>query len=130
MTSRHGSPAERGPSLGGDEAWVVVPTYNEADNIRGISAAILEALPGSTLLVVDDGSPDGTGRIADELAAAEPRIRVRHRKAKQGLGRAYLDGFRVALDGGARAVVQMDADWSHDPASLPALVAPITRDEA
>ena len=124
--------AARPPSSAGagDGAWVVLPTYNEADNIRGIAAAILEALPGSTLLVVDDGSPDGTGRIGDELAAAEPRIRVRHRAAKQGLGRAYLDGFRVALDGGARTIVQMDADWSHDPASLPDLVGPIARGEA
>ena len=105
--------------------WIVVPTYNEADNIRGIAASILEALPGSTLLIVDDGSPDGTGAIADELAAADERIRVRHRSAKQGLGRAYLDGFGVAIAGGADAIVQMDADWSHDPATLPALVGPI-----
>ena len=105
--------------------WIVVPTYNEADNIRGISAAILDALPGSTLLIVDDGSPDGTGAIADELAASNDRVRVRHRPAKQGLGRAYLDGFGVAIAGGADTIVQMDADWSHDPATLPALVGPI-----
>ena len=79
---------------------------------------------------MDDGSPDGTGRLADELAAADGRVRVRHRPAKQGLGRAYLDGFGVALGGGARYVIQMDADWSHDPAALPALLAPIERDEA
>jgi dolichol-phosphate mannosyltransferase len=105
--------------------WVVLPTYNEADNLRPIAAAILEALPGATLLVVDDSSPDGTGQLADELAAAEPRIRVRHRTAKQGLGRAYLDGFGVALRGGAAVIVQMDADWSHDPAALPSLVGPV-----
>jgi dolichol-phosphate mannosyltransferase len=105
--------------------WVVLPTYNEADNLPAISDAILDALPGSTLLVVDDSSPDGTGEIADRLAADEPRIRVHHRPGKQGLGRAYLDGFRVALDGGAEVVVQMDADWSHDPAVLPDLVGPI-----
>ena len=99
--------------------WVIVPTYDEAENIRPITAAILESLPAATVLVVDDGSPDGTGRIADELAAADPRIRVRHRTAKQGLGRAYLDGFGVALGGGATIVVQMDADFSHDPAVLP-----------
>lgn len=110
--------------------WVVLPTYDEADNLPGISKAILAALPGSTLLVVDDASPDGTGELADRLAAANPRIRVLHRPGKQGLGRAYLDGFRVALEGGATTVVQMDADWSHDPAALPALVAPIERDEA
>jgi dolichol-phosphate mannosyltransferase len=110
--------------------WVVLPTYNEADNLRPISAAILEALPGATLLVVDDGSPDGTGGIADELAAANPRVQVRHRAAKQGLGRAYLDGFGVALKAGASVVVQMDADWSHDPAALPSLVTPVREDRA
>jgi dolichol-phosphate mannosyltransferase len=109
----------------GTGAWVVLPTYNEAENLPGISAAILDALPGATLLVVDDASPDGTGGIADELAMKDPRVRVRHRPGKAGLGRAYLDGFGVALDGGARSVVQMDADWSHDPAVLPALLAPI-----
>jgi dolichol-phosphate mannosyltransferase len=110
--------------------WVIVPTYDEAENIRPITAAILESLPAATVLVVDDGSPDGTGRIADELAAADARIRVRHRTAKQGLGRAYLDGFGVALGGGATVVVQMDADFSHDPAVLPSLVAPIEAGEA
>jgi dolichol-phosphate mannosyltransferase len=114
----------------GSGAWVVLPTYNEAENIRGIAAAILESLPGATLLVVDDGSPDGTGAIADELAAADPRVRVRHRAAKQGLGRAYLDGFGVALEGGAEYLVQMDADWSHDPTVLPSLLAPIVGGEA
>jgi dolichol-phosphate mannosyltransferase len=110
--------------------WVILPTYDEADNIRPITAAILDALPGATVLVVDDGSPDGTGRIADELASTDRRIRVRHRTAKQGLGRAYLDGFGVALEGGAAVVVQMDADFSHDPAVLPSLVAPIQAGEA
>ncbi len=110
--------------------WVVLPTYDEADNIRPITAGILEALPSATVLVVDDGSPDGTGQIADELAAADPRIRVRHRTAKQGLGKAYLDGFGVALDGGATVVVQMDADFSHDPAALPSLVGPIESNDA
>jgi dolichol-phosphate mannosyltransferase len=111
-------------SAAGPATWVVVPTYNEADNIRPLTAAILEALPDATILVVDDSSPDGTGQIADELAA-DPRIRVRHRAAKQGLGKAYLDGFSVALSGGADIVVQMDADFSHDPAALPSLVAPV-----
>jgi dolichol-phosphate mannosyltransferase len=114
----------------GSGTWIVLPTYNEADNIRTISVAILESLPGATLLIVDDGSPDGTGTIADELSAADPRIKVRHRVAKQGLGRAYLDGFGVALAGGAAVVVQMDADWSHDPTTLPALVGPIVDDGA
>jgi dolichol-phosphate mannosyltransferase len=116
------------PSTG--RPWVVLPTYNEAENIGPISAAILEALPDATLLVVDDGSPDGTGRLADELAAVDPRVRVRHRTAKQGLGRAYLDGFDVARRSGAGIVVQMDADWSHDPAVLPALIEPIRADRA
>ena len=107
----------------GSGAWVVLPTYDEAENIREIAAAILAALPAATLLVVDDGSPDGTGQLADELAAADPRVRVLHRSAKAGLGRAYLAGFRVALDGGAERIVQMDADWSHDPAATPGLLA-------
>jgi dolichol-phosphate mannosyltransferase len=109
---------------------VVLPTYDEAENLPGIAAAILQNLPAATLLVVDDGSPDGTGELADRMAADDPRIRVRHRPAKAGLGRAYLDGFRVALDGGATSVIQMDADWSHDPAVLPSLLAPITDGEA
>ena len=109
----------------GTGAWIVLPTYNEAENIRTIAPAILESLPGATLLVVDDGSPDGTGGIADELAVADNRIRVHHRPEKQGLGRAYLDGFGLALAGGAELVLQMDADWSHDPATLPSLIAPI-----
>jgi dolichol-phosphate mannosyltransferase len=114
----------------GEGAWVVLPTYNEAENLPGIAAAILEHLPGATLLVVDDSSPDGTGELAEGLGADDTRIRVRHRKAKQGLGKAYLDGFGVALSSGASIVIQMDADWSHDPAALPALIAPITGDEA
>ncbi len=105
---------------------MVLPTYDEAENLPGIAAAILQSLPAATLLVVDDGSPDGTGKLADTMAADDPRIRVRHRPGKAGLGRAYLDGFRVALDGGATSVIQMDADWSHDPAVLPSLLAPIT----
>ena len=122
-------PGDTPPPLGSG-TWVVLPTYNEADNLPTISAAILESLPGATLLVVDDGSPDGTGTIADELSAADPRIHVRHRAAKQGLGRAYLDGFGVALGGGAAVVVQMDADWSHDPTTLAALIGPIVDDGA
>ena len=114
----------------GSGAWIIMPTYNEAENVRPISGAILEALPGATLLIVDDASPDGTGTLADELAAGDPRIRVLHRTAKTGLGRAYLDGFRVALGNGAQAVLQSDADWSHDPASLPSVLAPIEQGAA
>lgn len=124
-----GPDTQHDPAVGAG-AWVVLPTFNECENLETISAAILEALPGATLLVVDDGSPDGTGELADTLAAAEPRIRVRHRSAKQGLGRAYLDGFGVALAGGAAIVIQMDADWSHDPAALPPLIAPVVEDRA
>ena len=108
--------------------WVVLPTYDEAENLEGISAAILAALPGARLLVVDDDSPDGTGRIADRLAADDSRISVLHRAGKEGLGKAYIDGFAAALQGGASRVVQMDADWSHSPDYLPALVAPLERD--
>lgn len=126
MVEERAEPAPRDPGAGvGAGTWVVLPTYNEADNLPGISAAILDALPGATLLVVDDRSPDGTGELADRLAAADPRIRVRHRPGKAGLGRAYLDGFEVALRAGAGSVVQMDADWSHDPGALPGLIAPI-----
>ena len=109
----------------GAGTWVVLPTYDEAENVGPVTAAILEALPEAHILVVDDGSPDGTGDIADGLAAVDQRIRVRHRAAKQGLGRAYLDGFGIALEGGASVVVQMDADFSHDPATLPDLIGPI-----
>ncbi|HET7182546.1 MAG TPA: polyprenol monophosphomannose synthase [Candidatus Limnocylindrales bacterium] len=122
--------AASAPAPVGTGAWVVLPTYEEAENLPGIAFAILAALPGATLLVVDDNSPDGTGRIADDLARSEPRIRVRHRPGKQGIGRAYLDGFQVALGAGATAVCQMDADWSHDPTMLPRLLAPIADDRA
>jgi dolichol-phosphate mannosyltransferase len=114
----------------GAGVWIVLPTYNEADNLGPISTAILATLPVVTLLVVDDNSPDGTGRLADDLAAADPRVQVMHRAAKQGLGRAYLDGFTRALAGGATTVVQMDADFSHDPAALPGLLGPVVDDTA
>jgi len=128
-------PQARAGAIGGDRpagsgTWVVLPTYQEAENIGPIAAAILEALPGATLLVVDDGSPDGTGRLADEMSSADARIRVRHRSVKAGLGRAYLDGFARALEGGAEIVVQMDADFSHDPAVLPDLIAPVVQGAA
>ncbi|MEX1297178.1 MAG: polyprenol monophosphomannose synthase [Candidatus Limnocylindrales bacterium] len=118
MTDTAAAPAHAG-------TWVVLPTYDEAENLEGISAAILAALPGCHLLVVDDSSPDGTGAIADRLAAEQTRISVRHRAGKEGLGKAYIDGFAVALESGAERVIQMDADWSHSPDYLPALVAPL-----
>jgi dolichol-phosphate mannosyltransferase len=124
------TPSSAGRAAAGRGAWIVLPTYNEAENLPGIAEAILTALPEATLLVVDDGSPDGTGQLADGLAAADARVRVRHRPAKQGLGRAYLDGFEIALAGGAAIVVQMDADWSHDPAALPGLIGPVVDGDA
>ncbi len=108
-------------------AWLILPTYNEAENIEPIVAAALEqlALTGRehTILIVDDGSPDGTGRLADGLSERHPEVRVLHRTQKQGLGRAYLAGFEVALAEGAELVLEMDSDFSHDPADLPRLIA-------
>src|SRR4051794_31265669 len=102
--------------------WVVLPTYNEIENLPKIAPAILDALPGATLLIVDDSSPDGTGALADELAASGPRVQAMHRVEKQGLGRAYVDGFQQALERDAQRIVQMDSDWSHDPKYLPGMV--------
>jgi dolichol-phosphate mannosyltransferase len=107
---------------------VALPTYNERENLEQVAAAILAALPEATLLVVDDNSPDGTGILADTLASREPRLQVLHRPGKQGLGAAYRDAFRWALDrADTRAVVQMDADLSHDPRDLPRLLAPLMK---
>lgn len=102
---------------------VVSPTYNERDNLAPFVSAVLAALPQADLLIVDDASPDGTGALADALALREPRLRVLHRRAKAGLGRAYLAGFRLALAAGYDRVIQMDADFSHDPKDLPRLLA-------
>lgn len=103
--------------------WVILPTYNEAANLERIVPAILEQLPAPRhVLIVDDNSPDGTGALADRLAAADDSVSVLHRDRKEGLGPAYLAGFRIALDAGAERVVEMDADFSHDPAYLPGLV--------
>jgi len=105
-------------------AWLVLPTYNEAENLEPLVAAALANLPDSArLLVVDDNSPDGTGQLADRLAAAEPRIEVLHRTQKEGLGPAYVAGFRHALAAGAGRIMEMDCDFSHDPADLPRLLA-------
>ncbi len=104
-------------------AWLVLPTYNEAENIEAFVAAVLAKLPASArILVVDDGSPDGTGTIADRLAGEDGRIEILHRPRKEGLGPAYIAGFRRALAGGAGLVLEMDADFSHDPAYLPRLL--------
>jgi dolichol-phosphate mannosyltransferase len=110
------------------EPWLLLPTYNEADNLEGIVEAILAKLPASSqVLIVDDNSPDGTGAIADRLAEREERVEVLHRPRKEGLGPAYIAGFRHALAGGAGLVLEMDADFSHDPAYLPRLLAEAER---
>jgi dolichol-phosphate mannosyltransferase len=108
--------------------WLTLPTLNEVGNLERIVRAALEQLetaaPGDhRLLVVDDDSPDGTGELAERLAAELPAVEVLHRRGKPGLGRAYLAGFERALEGGADRVIVMDADYSHDPAHIPALVA-------
>ncbi len=103
------------------DTLVVLPTYNEAENLELIVDAVLEH--GVRVLVVDDGSPDGTGEIADRLAAANPgRVTVLHRTEKRGLGPAYAAGFAAGLAGGAEILLEMDADFSHDPAVIPSLV--------
>jgi dolichol-phosphate mannosyltransferase len=103
-----------------DRVTVVIPTYNERENLPDISKAV--SVHGYGLLVVDDSSPDGTGDLADRLANEDPRISVLHRPSKEGLGPAYAAGFDRALEDGADIVIEMDADFSHDPADLPRLV--------
>jgi dolichol-phosphate mannosyltransferase len=102
---------------------VCLPTYDERENVGPIVEAILAAAPGLDVLVVDDGSPDGTGEVADAIAAREPRVHVLHRARKEGLGKAYLAGFAWALRRDYPLVLEMDADFSHDPKYLPALLA-------
>ncbi len=108
--------------------WLVIPTYNEADNLRNLvvaaAAELARAAPDDhRILIVDDNSPDGTGAIADELAGECEWVEVLHRPGKSGLGQAYLAGFARALSGGAQMVIEMDADFSHDPRYLPELLA-------
>jgi len=103
-------------------ALVCIPTYNERDNLEAIVAAVLAADPRTEVLVVDDNSPDGTGELADALAARQPRVHVLHRRAKEGLGRAYLAAFAWALARPYAYVLEMDADFSHPPRFLPALL--------
>jgi dolichol-phosphate mannosyltransferase len=103
--------------------WLIIPTYDEAENLEGIVAAAGRQLPASSrILIVDDNSPDGTGRIADRLASERDDLEVLHRPGKGGLGPAYLAGFKRALEGGAERILQMDADFSHDPVDLPRLI--------
>lgn len=103
------------------ELLVVLPTYNERENLEGLLARIRTAVPEADVLIVDDNSPDGTGELADSLAGG--RVSVLHRSIKDGLGRAYLAGFARAIEGGYRFVAEIDADGSHDPAELPAMLA-------
>lgn len=104
--------------------WVVIPTFNEAENLESIVAAARGVLPSSRrILVVDDSSPDGTGQIADRLSSESEDVEVLHRPVREGIGPAYLAGFGRALQQGAERVVQMDADFSHDPADVPRLLA-------
>jgi len=112
------------------EPWLILPTYNEAENVEAIVAAagavLARAAPdGFRVLVVDDGSPDGTGELADGLAASHDWVAVLHRSEKNGIGPAYLAGFRHALDHGAGYLMEMDSDFSHDPADLARLLAAI-----
>jgi dolichol-phosphate mannosyltransferase len=118
------APAVPEPSADGNpRVWVILPTYNEAENIEPLVAAVRERLPESRrVLIVDDNSPDGTGEIADRLASEHDDVEVLHRMVREGLGPAYIAGFREALAGGADLVIEMDADFSHDPAYLPRLL--------
>lgn len=113
--------------MGDDSAWgrrplVVLPTYNERENLVPMVRAIRSHLPQATVWIVDDNSPDGTGQIADQLAAEDECVQVLHRAGKLGLGTAYIEAFRRALADGFDSVIEMDADFSHDPAYLPSLV--------
>jgi dolichol-phosphate mannosyltransferase len=107
--------------------WLILPTYNEAVNlapfVRAVLPELAEAAPEHRILIVDDNSPDGTGRIADRLAAEMDAVEVLHRPEKEGLGVAYLAGFRQALAGGADLILEMDSDFSHSPADVPRLIA-------
>jgi dolichol-phosphate mannosyltransferase len=114
------SSEHRGPA---GHVAVIIPTYNEAENVEQIVARVRQAVPVADILIADDNSPDGTGELADKLAIADEHVHVLHRLGKQGLGAAYLAGFGWALDRGYGAIVEMDADGSHDPAELPALLA-------
>src|SRR3712207_1402357 len=111
-------------------AWLILPTYDEAENVEAVVRAVLPVLDrsrcdGHRVLVVDDSSPDGTGEIADRLAAELDAVEVLHRPAPQGLGPAYLAGFAHALERGAGLVLEMDADFSHDPADVERLIAAV-----
>jgi dolichol-phosphate mannosyltransferase len=102
-----------------NKVLVIIPTYDERDNVGPISAAVMAACPEAHILFVDDNSPDGTGGLIDDLIKANPRIHVLHRKEKNGLGRAYITGFKWAIENGYDLIFEMDADFSHNPSELP-----------
>ena len=106
---------------------VIIPTYNERDNLEPIVGRIRAAVPGADILIVDDNSPDGTGEIADKLATSDPRVHVLHRPGKSGLGTAYIAGFSWGLEHGYGVLVEHDADGSHDPADLPGMLTALER---
>jgi dolichol-phosphate mannosyltransferase len=108
-----------------DRVLVIIPTYNERENIERIVARLRDAVPSADVLIVDDGSPDGTGELADGLATVDPQVEVMHRSEKQGLGAAYVAGFRWGLARGYDVLVEMDADGSHQPEQLPHLLAAV-----
>lgn len=110
--------------------WIIVPTYNERENVGPITEAILGSVPEAHVLIVDDGSPDGTGELADEMAAKNPAIAVLHRTQKQGLGKAYVAAFKDLLTRDADLIVQMDADFSHPVRFLPGLLEPLVEGRA
>ena len=111
------------------KAFVVIPTYNEKENVRALTAAVLAQHPGLQVLFVDDNSPDGTGKIIDEMVADSDRVHVLHRSGKLGLGSAYREGFKAALAMGADYLLEMDADFSHDPATLPLFLSAIMEND-
>ncbi|MEU5977161.1 polyprenol monophosphomannose synthase [Streptomyces sp. NPDC047315] len=109
---------------------VIIPTYNEAENVGPITSRVRESVPEAHILVADDNSPDGTGKIADDLAAADANIHVLHRMGKQGLGAAYLAGFQWGIENGYDVLVEMDADGSHRPEELPRLLDALVEENA
>jgi dolichol-phosphate mannosyltransferase len=104
------------------DVLIISPTYNERDNVRPLAEGVFRAVPGADLMIVDDNSPDGTGRVVDEMAAADARVKPMHRQGKEGLGKAYLAAFARALSLGYRRIITMDCDLSHPTASLPDMI--------
>jgi dolichol-phosphate mannosyltransferase len=126
VPARRPGDQEAGADPGLGRVLVVIPTYDEVENLRPIIDRVRTAVPTADVLVVDDGSPDGTGDLADRIAASDPHVTVLHRTTKAGLGAAYLHGFAVALDRGYDVIGELDADGSHQPEQLPDLLAALT----